>query len=114
MALYIYIRRLHEEDELLDETYRREKSESFVTKQQEQHTAEAESTRPGNKNNNIIMPVIKVKRKKDCSWHTIYLHNLPAPFLIIDERKMPTQFADAIISLKSWTRTAQKSCSGLR
>jgi hypothetical protein len=61
----INIRRLNEEDELLDEKYRREEAESLVTKQQEQHKANAESSRPSSSNNNnIIMPVIKVKRKK--------------------------------------------------
>lgn len=57
------IRRLNEDDELLDQKHRMEEAESLIAKHQ--NAASERKERGGCSNNNkTIMPVIKVKRKK--------------------------------------------------
>jgi len=57
------IRRLNEEDELLDEKYRMEEAESLIAKHQNAAN-ERMAREEGNGGNKTIMPVFKVKRKK--------------------------------------------------
>ncbi|KAL7443588.1 hypothetical protein ACHAXH_005958 [Discostella pseudostelligera] len=57
------IRRLNEEDELLDEKYRMEEAESLIAKHQNAAN-ERKARGESNGGNKTIIPVIKVKRKK--------------------------------------------------